>query len=1265
MSLLIDASRKAFGTARALLLAHGCVSEQRLSELTTLLEELREATNTIQQHRELEKVGVFAQALDALSEMVAQLIDGCKLDETMRTLWHDVHKASQGGFPAGSLRGRVSLTRSCDAPSDQGASSDGSKETNWHTAEIEGNQALASAELELEARRNELSQRQGEAHTGRPDLDSYEVARATYAVRQAEKRLQDEQKAKQERKAFFDALKPGSAQELFERRAESTSKVEESHTAEACCRLAEAHARAIETAAHAQYATSAEALEAASWAAKIDPRSGRTYFFHPKSNTTQWHAPAIDVPIDPNANKLHVASTTGGRCTKDGEATTLSEDQLIRQEGIVQLTPEAIAFVTDGALLAWTGTLEWMMGCLDRCPVLGPASATLQDRPERTGGKDCNDESCWVGAADKATAPFFDATLLPDLWLRLGGGMSADIAAFSQCSSIELSTVRPFLGRWPRFDDNLSYAHRLKAFKTITALKSDFSNAFGAVPLEHYMRGLDTACHELSMVRIPELPMMLKCEVDNIRDTHNEHITLAVKRLSEAMLSELTTVTAPLKTTFQLAEDLAGAGRSFSSSNPPISRKSSELLPGRDSVHLSSRIRELAVTQLFRLVEALAQPLPPTPEPPSEGSQDNISARSRTTASGQRAEVHRRRLASRLRAELSRAAFDPRCELAVLSLFRMMPSSTPFSAEGAEGAQEGGAQAGEPFCVPLRTSYEDYDDFMEDERQSTEEGARADEGSLPFDSMPQISMARLLLRPSLDLPGPPSHAAPVHLPTLVAGNTGVRVAGNANHDEKEDAAGNMNEPLTDVPVRVLVPQLHDDQRTPALVVASGTSADEEIAALKRHVAELASELQGLKSKSSMSAQEKNINRKDNVDEAGKMHGLRLEFPAAQDGMKHDRDMEVDDAAVQVQKGDRLNIADSMLKNAAEPSSSSSIPPPSPPPSPPSSGYIMGAAGMHSSGTTIARMMPPPLPPPPPGTRHLFGAVIAAPVRTMSRTSSKCNVGSSGANASAEIGSGAHRTAPPPPPNVRTLTRCSSSTAVATKPTKPSALLVGKPSMDASSCDSAKSGQTRPRRVGIGYSPPPPLPPENYLRSQSSSKAHLRNCMTGVASQPPQLLHNVSSFGVPQLTGPLGTKIVELVGKLLGGSRPDGRTPNATAGAGARDGAQKLQQIFADLHSEKERLPNGLFDELMHVERRLERRRLFEEACIALKHLLEQEAVDVFLHAHLRGPANVIPARTATIAQLLDTMPHAAFSPHHVLIAGCLPSINGRIHSQTS
>ena len=86
--------------------------------------------------------------------------------------------------------------------------------------------------------------------------------------------------------------------------------------------------------------------------------------------------------------------------------------------------------------------------------------------------------------------------------------------------------------------------------------------------------------------------------------------------------------------------------------------------------------------------------------------------------------------------------------------------------------------------------------------------------------------------------------------------------------------------------------------------------------------------------------------------------------------------------------------------------------------------------------------------------------------------------------------------------------------------------------------------------------------------------------------------------------------MELVRKLLGEPNADGVAPTTTAGAG--EGAPKLQG----------RLPNGLFDELMYVERRLERRRLFEESCIALKHLLEEEAVDIFLHSHLRGPANV-------------------------------------------
>ena len=37
--------------------------------------------------------------------------------------------------------------------------------------------------------------------------------------------------------------------------------------------------------------------------------------------------------------------------------------------------------------------------------------------------------------------------------------------------------------------------------------------------------------------------------------------------------------------------------------------------------------------------------------------------------------------------------------------------------------------------------------------------------------------------------------------------------------------------------------------------------------------------------------------------------------------------------------------------------------------------------------------------------------------------------------------------------------------------------------------------------------------------------------------------------------------------------------------------------------------------------RLEKRRLFEECCHVLKHILETSALECFLHSHLRGPAN--------------------------------------------
>ena len=48
----------------------------------------------------------------------------------------------------------------------------------------------------------------------------------------------------------------------------------------------------------------------------------------------------------------------------------------------------------------------------------------------------------------------------------------------------------------------------------------------------------------------------------------------------------------------------------------PIARKASTLLPPPDHVPPCTRLREIVVTQLFRVVEALEQPLPPPEQPP-------------------------------------------------------------------------------------------------------------------------------------------------------------------------------------------------------------------------------------------------------------------------------------------------------------------------------------------------------------------------------------------------------------------------------------------------------------------------------------------------------------------------------------------------------------------------------------------------------------------------------------------------------------------------
>ena len=132
---------------------------------------------------------------------------------------------SEGNPPRASFAASARVAKGDDGGDGHGGGSDGGDGDgggsddggDWYTEEAAGAEALAAAESELQRRRAELDARRHEAHTNRPDLDSYEVARAAHAVQQAERAVAREQQAKRERKALFDALKPGTPEELFKR----------------------------------------------------------------------------------------------------------------------------------------------------------------------------------------------------------------------------------------------------------------------------------------------------------------------------------------------------------------------------------------------------------------------------------------------------------------------------------------------------------------------------------------------------------------------------------------------------------------------------------------------------------------------------------------------------------------------------------------------------------------------------------------------------------------------------------------------------------------------------------------------------------------------------------------------------------------------------------------------------------------------------------------------------------------------------------------
>ena len=251
-----------------------------------------------------------------------------------------------------------------------------------------------------------------------------------------------------------------------------------------------------------------------------------------------------------------------------------------------------------------------------------------------------------------------------------------------------------------------------------------------------------------------------------------------MKLLSEAMLGEVANVTAPLEVTGQFVDDLiptedelaavgGGAhGASGGGSMPaggglvataspitPIARKASTLLPPPDHVPPCTRLREIVVTQLFRALRR------------SSSRSSARAAAPRQRAGYWWSQPAARRPPRQPRFNSWRMAVDGCCggcagaqssrlrstlRAIGVSLFRMATHSISPSA----------AVGGEPLCIPLRTSEGSDEDDCDGGDEGEVEQREKNKWDPEACQVLQISFARLLLRPALDLPDPPMPSAP-------------------------------------------------------------------------------------------------------------------------------------------------------------------------------------------------------------------------------------------------------------------------------------------------------------------------------------------------------------------------------------------------------------------------------------------------------------------------------------------------------------------------
>ena len=231
---------------------------------------------------------------------------------------------------------------------------------------------------------------------------------AAHAVQQAERAVAREQQAKRERKALRrseardargalkrivqqDGQQPPSKKSDEERAAAGgahmTAQASRMGGATTAGRPSEGE-KEERGSRRGGGAPSAQALAAAGWAAKIDPRSGRTYYVHFERQVTQWQAPEMEEvmaesvaasPKPAEARALSLFAAVDEAESSDGpSAKEVEERRLLADAGLVALTPEArcrgrrrACFMDDDVRMD--------AACIDRCPVFAARPA----RPAR------------------------------------------------------------------------------------------------------------------------------------------------------------------------------------------------------------------------------------------------------------------------------------------------------------------------------------------------------------------------------------------------------------------------------------------------------------------------------------------------------------------------------------------------------------------------------------------------------------------------------------------------------------------------------------------------------------------------------------------------------------------------------------------------------------------------------------------------------------------------------------------------------------------